>query len=72
MSLRDEPLVSQSAWRNGAISLGISVAILVVAMVPFHDAGEVVWSAIGMFVFFLAPVIAHVLDARDRRRERDR
>lgn len=72
MSWRDEPLVSRSAWRNGAIGVGVSFAILAIAVILLHDAGDGVWGAVGMFAFFLAPVIAHILDELERRRKRDR
>ena len=58
--------------RNGGVGVGVSFAILIVALVFFNDAGEHVLGAIGMFAFFFALVVAHTLDALERRRSRHR
>jgi hypothetical protein len=56
--------------RNGLIGLGVSFAVLAVFLVFFHDAGKGAYEAIGMFAFFLALAVTHVLDAVDRRHGR--
>lgn len=56
--------------RNGLIGVGVSYAILILALVFFSDAGEHVLGAIGIFAFFFALVVTHVLDEVDRRHGR--
>lgn len=65
-------MVSRGEWRNGGIGVGVSFAILAIALVFFNDLGEEVLGAIGMFAFVFAFVVAHTLDALERRRNRRR
>jgi multisubunit Na+/H+ antiporter MnhG subunit len=65
-------MVSRGEWRNGGIGIGVSFAILAIALVFFSDAGEHVLAAIGMFAFVIAFVVAHTLDALEGRRNRER
>jgi hypothetical protein len=63
---------ARNGLRNAHIGVGVSVAILLVTLIFFSDAGEGVIQAIGMFAFFSAFAVFHALDERERRRERDR
>jgi hypothetical protein len=67
---KDEILVQPRLMRNGLIGVGASFVILTLALVFFSDAGEPVLGAIGMFAFFFALAVTHVLDEVDRRHGR--
>ncbi len=58
--------------RNVHIGAGVSFAVLIIALVFFHDAGKGFWEAMGIVAFFLAFVVYHALDERERRREDER
>lgn len=56
--------------RNGAIGVAATAVILALTLVFLHDAGEGVLTAIALFAYAFAFVVAHSLDALDARRAR--
>jgi CDP-diglyceride synthetase len=65
-------MVSPNEMRNGVIGAAVSLVIVAVAIVFFGHADRTILNAIGVFAFISAFVVAHTLDALERRRERDR
>jgi VanZ family protein len=58
--------------RNAHIGIGVMIAILIVGFIFSNHSDKTAQQAIAMVALISAFAVYHVLDERERRRERDR